>query len=305
MLCTNHKKDSTLWLITIRGINAQNDKKLGSFLYLKDLSYFLKRNDDSKCWELCNTSLKLNSCPKSLLRLFPRICSVIGIENQLGYVLHYISHHFRSFSNRQYLPAINVYGDEGVGKTHFALTLTVAARIIFGYATIFMDCKKIQATKTSMNEILKELTKIVAQAYKQSPSIIVLDNLDFLAPDVSEEEMNSNTSHLRDQAKIIIDHLLSLLRETYMIGSKGCSTSKIVILSTSNSNLSIHKSLRLPDRIDNSSELNFPVAEIRKQMFIRQAQQFLSHPNDWVDILEELSFSQKTDVRYMHDYIMT
>ncbi|KAL9181342.1 hypothetical protein ACHAXT_010147 [Thalassiosira profunda] len=122
------------------------------------------------------------------------------------------------FSSGRHLQkrAIMVTGDEGSGKTHLALTSAWQLSSSDMCAVVYLNCKKLQAASTSIQFILEELQKAFREAWQKQPSVIVLDDLDALVPNVesSGAEGDGSIHHhqlnpaLITQVKILVDHLL-------------------------------------------------------------------------------------------------
>lgn len=113
-----------------------------------------------------------------------------------------------------------VYGDRGSGKTHSALTIAAAARLSCGSNTVYMDCRKVRDSPTvRMNAILGELSKAFVDAAANSPCILILDDLDSLTMDFTDNGSTDDSMQLQqvnpveiDQSKLITDVLRSILR---------------------------------------------------------------------------------------------
>lgn len=130
--------------------------------------------------------------------------------------------------------AIMITGEEGSGKTHLSINSTSKLCVSDLIATVYLDCKKLQATAKNIQQILEGIQDCFLEALYKQPSTLVLDDLDALIPNVehSDAEGDGSIHHhqlnpaLLIQVKIIVDHLLTL--------SKHCSrgSTGVVLLCT-------------------------------------------------------------------------
>ena len=111
-------------------------------------------------------------------------------------------------------------GEVGSGKTHTALFLAARARCVNGYATLYLDCKKLQSSsEVRMKNILQALTDTFQEADEARPCVVVLDDVDELIPNInmgtSEDEGSAHRQQANpvavNQAKVIGDHLNNLM----------------------------------------------------------------------------------------------
>ena len=114
-------------------------------------------------------------------------------------------------------------GEEGTGKTHLALVIAALARVHFGIASSYLDCSQLQSTPgNQMRDILDELRALFDEAEaKTTPTLLVVDNIHSLVPDVdaNNDDDNDAMHHqqtnpaLSGQVKLLSDHLRYLLSE--------------------------------------------------------------------------------------------
>ncbi|KAL7435418.1 hypothetical protein ACHAXH_006391 [Discostella pseudostelligera] len=124
--------------------------------------------------------------------------------------------------------AIMITGEVGSGKTHLAITAALQLAVSEQFATVYLDCKKLQATSTSIKHILEEIQKSFHDALQKQPSVLVLDDLNALIPKVefSDGEGDGSIHHhilnpaLVTQVKVTVDQLL--------LQSQYCSSSSRV-----------------------------------------------------------------------------
>ncbi|KAL3827523.1 hypothetical protein ACHAXA_002020 [Cyclostephanos tholiformis] len=111
--------------------------------------------------------------------------------------------------------ALMITGEEGSGKTH--LSMTSASRLCISdlFATVYLDCKKLQASSANIQFILEEIQKSFQEALHKQPTVFVLDDLDAIIPNVEFSSESEGSIHhhqlnptLMVQVKVIVDHLL-------------------------------------------------------------------------------------------------
>ena len=115
-----------------------------------------------------------------------------------------------------YNHAILIIGEEGSGKTHLSVTAVSQLSLADVMPAVYMDCKKLQASSTNIQTILTEIQASFQEAVYKQPSVLVLDDLDSLIPNVesSDAEGDGSIHHqqlnpaLAAQVKIIVDHLI-------------------------------------------------------------------------------------------------
>lgn len=131
-----------------------------------------------------------------------------------------------------------IHGDTGTGKTHYALVLAATARMKWGMPTFYLDCKTLQsASDLRMNSMLQELSAVFRQAMESQPSLLILDDLDFLVPNQSDGGISNGSISLRqinpiavDQTKLLVNHLQSLM---------DCCVSNVIFVITCRSSVSL------------------------------------------------------------------
>jgi SpoVK/Ycf46/Vps4 family AAA+-type ATPase len=112
-------------------------------------------------------------------------------------------------------------GSTGSGKTHTALILGAVARMEHHRATLYLDCKRLQDSTTTIVQILSELDEIFASACKAKRCLVILDDLDRITPnllggnegDPGARAQGANPTAI-DQSKLISDRILQLLEAT-------------------------------------------------------------------------------------------
>lgn len=191
-------------------------------------------------------------------------------------------------SQRKYTQpvAIMLVGEEGAGKTH--LSIAAASRLSMSdlCATVYLDCKKLQASSTNIQSILKEVQAAFQEAAQKQPTVLVLDDLDALIPNVesSSAEGDGSIHHhqlnpaLVLQVKIIADHLILQSQQFNRSASdtRLNESSGIIILCTCRDKSSLstryqesgvfHSSVEVPS-LDSSERAQF----FRNKIFGRNA----------------------------------
>lgn len=185
----------------------------------------------------------LNALPP-ILPSADYIKSVSDFERCLStYIRSAKSKHF-GITKKNYL----VYGAKGSGRTFFSLLVAARLRMSLSCATFYLDCRQLQAAQPIMEGILNELTRITFAATRCTPSVLILDGLDELIPNVgnldgAHEDSSQQRQHsnplLESQCKLLADHTKFLLREL--------KNSEVFVLGICIEEGGLHKSLRSVD----------------------------------------------------------
>ena len=124
-----------------------------------------------------------------------------------------------SSSESTYKHAIIITGEEGSGKTHLAIASAVQLYVSVYCAHVYLDCKKLQVSShTTLHSIVEELRLSFQEAINKQPSVLILDGLDHIAPNVESSNADGDGSNhhqqlnpaLVSQVKVIVDHLIFL-----------------------------------------------------------------------------------------------
>jgi len=188
--------------------------------------------------------LFLNMLPSSYEFIGKQPSSFSFIENHiLAQALPIRSDYYSCRKHTEFNKCILISGPQGSGKTHLILSVAALLRVKYAFATIYLDCAKLQSSShLQSKDIIKELTNILLNANTSQPSTVMLDNIHDLIPAVYENNNDDSYSvpynqldaKLVNQSKLLADSLSYLMHET---------TSRIVILCTCPSIRSINKSL--------------------------------------------------------------
>lgn len=113
---------------------------------------------------------------------------------------------------------VTMCGPNGSGKTYSSLFVCALARLEQHTATLYLDCKSLQESLSTLSEILDELDLIFERAARAGKCILVLDDLEKLAPNLLGEEGNDASARIHGvnplaitQSKVISDRLLQLI----------------------------------------------------------------------------------------------
>lgn len=111
-------------------------------------------------------------------------------------------------------------GAEGSGKTHVALNLALKLRLSpLNLASVYVDFKALQINHPKMSDVLAAITARAKEALKSAPSLLVLDNVDTLAPFIDDKDAQvMNLSMMMDQGDLVADHVIYIVEEIARAG---------------------------------------------------------------------------------------
>lgn len=151
---------------------------------------------------------------------------------------------------------VTLRGVRGSGKTYSAILLSTLGSFYFHRPVFYLDCKKLQKLNPRINGILEEIDTLSSKALKTRNSIIVLDDLDSLSPNlfgVEETDVSERTHTVNpvaiDQSKLIADRLSDLFKAVVLRGNSHEDGHFFLIAtcsSTTSINPSIFKSSQVP-----------------------------------------------------------
>ena len=119
-----------------------------------------------------------------------------------------------------------LHGESGIGKTYFSVLIAARLRLTNHAATQYIDCSTLQSSQTSMDTILDELTNVFKLSFESQSSLLILENIEKLIPNVGElyGEPDSSVLHnertnpsMFNQVKLIADHLFYLIQSTHKL----------------------------------------------------------------------------------------
>ena len=175
---------------------------------------------------------------------------MLDYDNVTREIVNIVSREFNSNPLREsnLFNNVMILGDRGSGKTYQCLVAAAEIRLRFNVATIYVDCRRM--VSYTIPDILQKLTSIFHRAISAHSSLIILDDLDHLLPNVSiNNDMmpvnNSNPFEHQniEKVKILLDHL-NFLYES----SKNLMDHRVSLMCTCNSEQSIHHELLHSDR---------------------------------------------------------
>jgi peroxin-1 len=116
---------------------------------------------------------------------------------------------------------ISICGETGSGKTYSALLLCALARLKYQKATLYLDCKQLQESTSSIGEILSQFDTVFELACDSQDCIIIMENLDRLAPNLLGSDDSDSAGRVQSanpiavsQSKVIADRILQLIEAT-------------------------------------------------------------------------------------------
>eukprot|EP00578_Thalassiosira_sp_NH16_P007196 CAMPEP_0181123900 /NCGR_PEP_ID=MMETSP1071-20121207/26171_1 /TAXON_ID=35127 /ORGANISM="Thalassiosira sp., Strain NH16" /LENGTH=1237 /DNA_ID=CAMNT_0023209123 /DNA_START=98 /DNA_END=3812 /DNA_ORIENTATION=- len=178
------------------------------------------RVEDSNCelLERGACSLMMPISEESTVGFASAIQSVVRFGRQI-FSRPSITENSASFASQLiHNHAIMIAGEEGAGKTHLAMTSASQLSLSDMCSTVYLDCKKLQSTSTSIQIILEQIQESFHDAIHEQPSVLILDDLDALIPNVESSGADGDGSIHRYQlnpavavqVKTIVDHFLLL-----------------------------------------------------------------------------------------------
>lgn len=155
-----------------------------------------------------------------------------------------------------------LYGEPGIGKTYLSIVIAARMRLINHVTTLYMDCSSLQSSQTSMDNILDELTIFFKTSFETQPSLLILDNIEKLIPNMGDSygqpdnsiHYNERTNPtLINQVKLIADHLTYLIQsvirsEIFVICT--CADTNAIYSSFTSDVVATSKSITVPSLVD-------------------------------------------------------
>ena len=160
--------------------------------------------------------------------------------------------------------SILIHGDTGCGKTFTSLLMAAISRLMRGDRCVYLSCRKLRDSHTiRMKTMLTELEATFHEAYKLAPCVVILDDLDAIAPNFhsGDQADNSSLSHdvnpsEVDQSKLVSDILRYLMRTKKQGVSVFATTSSMQSLSQFLSSKGIfNHHVAVPALSDNEREI--------------------------------------------------
>ncbi|GMI38927.1 hypothetical protein TeGR_g9747 [Tetraparma gracilis] len=111
--------------------------------------------------------------------------------------------------------AVLLTGKPGSGKTHAALSYSVAARLSppLHLSPHYVDCAALQQKFQRIHDLLAHVTSVAKAAAASPPSLLIVDSLPALCPLVDDTDLNTLVAMglLMEQSRVVADHLLYVL----------------------------------------------------------------------------------------------
>ncbi|KAK9872122.1 hypothetical protein WA026_016174 [Henosepilachna vigintioctopunctata] len=201
-------------------------KETNWFLY-RDKDEFLKQNEDQVC-----------------------LSKVGGLNEEINEIKEILNASLNAHINMKLFKPINsvlLYGSSGTGKTMLAISLAKESRVNM----VLINASDIHSKySSSPNESIKELFDTAIQ---NSPTVIILDEVDLLCP--------SRSSRITDSEKKIVSTLLTCLDDL-----NGKSDSRVFVIATTNKLDSIDPCFRKRGRFEREIEIPTPNPKSRKDI---------------------------------------
>lgn len=216
----------TLYRVSISSDHVPSTDRC--FVRRKDLSEQVHNNTSQPC-----VSYNVLSSPQ-LLDLLPWSSRLSSDLN------HYKIHSSINFDAL-------VYGENGSGKTHTALSLASFARFTGNCSTLYLDCKKLKEGRgTRMKQIQSEFDQVFHEVSAcVGHVLVILDDLDELAPNMINGASSDDSSQSQqvnpvavDQAKLVADTVCRYIEQEPRSAEK-----KISVLITCRDTRSLHPAL--------------------------------------------------------------
>jgi len=248
--------DGTLWWLSVDESNESDT----SHFQVNEIRQLIQKY--AKSFHHCRFLPQTHLFVRRRYFRMSSINSITGNENDVGVALHFLSQNILTTSTTSKVSSgVIIAGKSGLGKTHLALTLSAVTRIYFQTATVYMDCRQLQTSSTSVNAILDALTDAFVLSVQYSPSVLILDDLDCIAPEIPNDEESMKT--IFHQSKLISDHIRFLNSECSSLATKR----KVTLLCTSLERFSINKFIRCPGILDTGITLRPPVGQKKEAIF--------------------------------------
>jgi len=276
-------KSDVPFVINIQSFEKLNDRSsqetsniLPNFVYVQDIIDMIQNNSSQI---IIDKEVKNIARPEfqSFFQLLPQSSpSILGIKK----TIHACLHLFEQYDG--ILPSTNcsssfcpsgllLYGEEGTGKTHLALTVSSIYRFSKQWSTIYLDCKNLQATEPKLHSILNILTAYFEHAKLLAPSIFILDNLDCLVPNTNGNSSSQESSvqqvggifpEVRNQVKLLSDHF------RFLQLSIQNTDQPVLLIGTCIEPDSLDPMIRSVDRFSASIEVPSPNALTRTKLIL-------------------------------------
>jgi SpoVK/Ycf46/Vps4 family AAA+-type ATPase len=146
--------------------------------------------------------------------------------------------------------SLTLYGPSGFGKTHNAILLSAISSYDTHRPVLYLDCKKLCKSKPQMMALLGEIDSFFRKAISSRDVIVVLDDIDQLAPNTfgegagrSSSKMESTNPAAVDQSKLLADRLSHWLEALVEVRHNSATSLRANVIFTCTTVESIHPSV--------------------------------------------------------------
>ena len=181
-----------------------------------------------------------------------------GLDRELETIMSAVEQEFSPSSTKKMVTGLLLYGPSGTGKT--LLLESLPQRLGVPLVRIIGP----EIFSKFYGETEKRLREKFSQAESLSPSVLLLDELDSLAP---RREAGASS----DQERRLVATLLTLMDSLHR------TNSRVVVVAATNRLDSVEPSLRRPGRFDMELEIGVPDVQQRRDILSGKLEELDSH----------------------------
>mmetsp|Transcript_17366 Transcript_17366/g.39210 ORF Transcript_17366/g.39210 Transcript_17366/m.39210 type:complete len:375 (+) Transcript_17366:995-2119(+) len=209
-----------------------------------------------KCTLSSNQHCVVSKVDTSLTRHLPT--TLLGIRNDTEMMLRYL------------LPSATTkkgfflfIGSRGLGKTHVLhfIGSTLRQSCI---ATVYLNCRRLHSSSPHLRSVLDEISSIFDEAKARAPAVVILDELDELAPNVSTDKGMTDPDQ-ENVSKLVADYIKALLRNEvgYQYNGSAHAPGSVTVVISCKERTSLNESLCIPELLHDWMELKEPDVTMR------------------------------------------